>query len=52
MKTEKFDSFPEKDKKALLSLTKENYAIEDVEIKNPNNPAQLLNAKLITFKVY
>jgi NgoPII restriction endonuclease len=52
MKTEKFDSFPEKDKKKLLSLKKEKYAIEDVEIKNPNNPAQLLNAKLITFKVY
>jgi NgoPII restriction endonuclease len=52
MKTEKFNSFPEKDKKEILNLKKENYSIEDVEIKNPNNPAQLLNAKLITFKVY
>lgn len=52
MKTEKFDSFSEKDKNGLLGLKKENYAIQDVKIKNPNNPAQLLNAKLITFKVY
>jgi hypothetical protein len=52
MKTKKFNSFSKKDRNELLSLKKENYAIEDVEIKNPNNPAQLLNAKLITFKVY
>jgi hypothetical protein len=52
MKTEKFNSFSKKDRNELLGLKKENYAIEDVEIKNPNNPAQLLNAKLITYKVY
>lgn len=51
MKTEKFNSFPNTDKIALLNLKKENYSIEDAQIKNPNNPAQLLDCKLITFKV-
>jgi hypothetical protein len=51
MKTEKFNTFTEKDKNSLLNLKKENYDISDVKIKNPNNPAQLINAKLITFKI-
>ncbi len=51
MKTDKFNSFPTADKMALQNLKKENYSFEDVQIKNPNNPAQLLNCKLITFKV-
>jgi hypothetical protein len=51
MKTEKFNSFPTADKIALQNLTKANYSFEDTQIKNPNNPAQLLDCKLITFKV-
>jgi len=51
MKTEKFNSFPNADKTALQNLTKDNYFFEDTQIKNPNNPAQLLDCKLITFKV-
>lgn len=51
MKTEKFNSFPDDDKTALQSLTKTNYSFENTQIKNPNNPAQLLDCKLITFKV-
>lgn len=51
MKTEKFNSFPNADKIALQNLTKADYAFEDTQIKNPNNPAQLLDCKLITFKV-
>lgn len=51
MKTEKFNSFPTADKTALQNLTKANYSFEDTQIKNPNNPAQLLDCKLITFKV-
>ena len=36
----------------LIDLSKHNndLIIKDVKIKNPNNPAQLKNAKLITFK--
>ena len=51
MKTEKFNSFPTADKMALQNLTKANYSFEDTQIKSPNNPAQLLDCKLITFKV-
>lgn len=32
-----------------LCRTNNNLKIEDIRIKNPNNPAQLKNAKLITF---
>jgi NgoPII restriction endonuclease len=51
MKTEKFNSFPATDKVALQNLKRDNYSFEDTQIKNPNNPAQLLDCKLITFKV-
>lgn len=51
MKNEKFNSFPTADKTALQNLSKANYSFEDTQIKNPNNPAQLLDCKLITFKV-
>lgn len=45
----KYDSFPENDRNALENLAGENLTIEDVKIKSPNNPAQLLEAKLIKF---
>lgn len=51
MKTEKFNSFPTADKIALQNLAKANYSFEDIQIKNPNNSAKLLDCKLITFKV-
>ncbi len=51
MKTEKFESFPSEDKNFLLSYAASNYSIQDVKIKNPNNPSQRMDAKLITFKV-
>ena len=52
MKTEKFDSFSEEDKNALINLKKDNYSFENTKIKNPNNPAQLLDCTIITFKVF
>lgn len=49
--TEKYKSFPDEDRKNLENLENEveNFKIEDVEIKNPNNPAKLKKVKLITF---
>ena len=41
---EKFDNFPNKDKE---EITKVATRLEDVEVPNPNNPAKMLNAKLI-----
>ena len=33
----------------ITSLTAPGFSIQDVRIKNPDNPAQLINAKLITY---
>ena len=49
MKLEKYNSMPQVDKEILEQL--ENIDIHDIKIKNPNNPVQLIDAKLITFKV-
>lgn len=51
MQIDKFNSFPLADRKVLLELRKRNYSIQDVQIKNPNNPSKLLNCKLITYSV-
>jgi len=47
---EKYLSFPEKDRKNLESLTSDNFSIKDIKIKSPNNPAKLLEAKLVSFR--
>lgn len=49
MLTEKYNSFPESDRQAIENVTSDNFTISDIEIKSPNNPAKLLNAKLIKF---
>jgi hypothetical protein len=52
MKKEKFDSFPVQDKNDVLKIGTPNFKVADVEFKNPNNPAKLIEGKLITFKIY
>jgi hypothetical protein len=47
---EKYESFPEEDRKNLESLENERFSIIDIRIKSPNNPAKMLDAKLITMK--
>ena len=49
MKTEKFNSFAEHDRSALLNIQNNNFKISDVKIKNPNNPAKLIDAKFMEF---
>jgi len=49
MKLEQFNNMPQIDRDILEQL--ENVNIQDVKIKNPNNPIQLIDAKLLTFKV-
>ena len=46
----KYDSFPVHDRQAIESIQIDNFSIKDVSIKSPDNPAQLLNAKLISFR--
>jgi hypothetical protein len=51
MKIEKFNSFPETDKNYLINLKTKGYSIDAKKIKNPNNPAQLLDCIFITFTI-
>lgn len=46
---EKYQSFPEEDRKELEELNFSWFQIQDVQIRSPNNPAQLLEAKLISY---
>ena len=46
----KYDSFSVEDRKSIEAIQKENFSIKDVLIKSPDNPAKLLDAKLISFK--
>ncbi len=45
----KYDSFPVEDRKALENLKNTNFSISNINIKSPNNPANLLDAVLISF---
>lgn len=47
MKSAKFESFPDSDKQQLSSI--QGISVHYIKIKNPNNPVQLVDCKLITF---
>lgn len=49
MLKEKYISFPEKDRMALEAQMSPDLLITNIKIKSPNNPALLLEAKLIKF---
>lgn len=49
MKTEKFEQFPEEDRRGLYNLINDKFFIHDIQIKNPNNPAQLIPVKFMEF---
>lgn len=49
--TSKYNSFPNDSKNRIENLGNPNLTINDVKAKDPNNPANLLDAKLIVFKV-
>jgi len=49
MLADKYNSFPQEDRTALESISNQDFSITDIQIKSPNNPARLLNAKLIKF---
>ncbi len=44
---EKWNSFENLD--LITSINVNNFSIEDIKIKNPDNPAKLVNAKLISY---
>ena len=51
IKKDKYTSLPNEDKDTIESMDNINIKVKDVKIKNPNNPVQLLDAKLLVFKV-
>jgi hypothetical protein len=48
---EKYYSLPERDRDLLEKLAGDKLVIKDVKIKSPNNPANLLDAKIIRFRL-
>jgi len=51
MKKEKYNNFPEPDRKAIECIKDKSFSIIDVEIKDPDNPAKFMPAKLIQFSL-
>ncbi len=51
MNTEKYLSLPSADRLAIESFGSPNVTINDVKIKNPNNPVQLMDGVLLIFKI-
>lgn len=49
MKTEKFEQFSQEDKDSLYNLANDKFFIHDIQIRNPNNPAQLIPVKFMEF---
>lgn len=47
--TTKYDSFPTESKQKIESISNKKFTIENVEVKNPNNPAKLIDCKLIKY---
>lgn len=47
---EKYLSFPKEDRENIENLISSSFSIKDIKIKSPNNPAKLLDAKLLSFK--
>ena len=46
---DKWKTLDNRDSLKIVNVSKGTFSISDVEIKNPDNPARLKNAKLITF---
>lgn len=49
--TSKYDSFPTESKNKIETLENPKLTMQNVQVKDPNNPANLIEAKLIIFKL-
>lgn len=49
--TNKYNAFPTDSKNRIENLGNPNLSISNVQVKDPNNPANLMDAKLIIFKL-
>jgi hypothetical protein len=48
--TNKYNSYPTDSKNRIENLGNPNLSISDVQVKDPNNPANLIDGKLIVYK--
>ena len=51
MRDEKYDRFPKSDKDSIEAIKDKSFLISGVEIKDPNNPAKFIPAKLVQFSI-
>lgn len=51
MRTTKYDCFPKVDREAIEAIKNKSLLISDIEIKDPDNPAKFIPAKLIQFSM-
>jgi hypothetical protein len=51
MRETKYQSFSETDRKVIESISKDGFVNEIVEIRNPDNPANLIKARLIKYEI-
>lgn len=51
MRDTKYNTLPEIDRKTVESIKDKSFLISDVEIKDPDNPARFIPAKLIQFSL-
>ncbi|MCP4761910.1 MAG: NgoPII family restriction endonuclease [archaeon] len=49
--TEKYDNFPQESRLKIEGIELEGFELIDVEVKDPNNPANLIDCKLVNFCV-
>ncbi|MCB4747871.1 MAG: NgoPII family restriction endonuclease [Sulfurovum sp.] len=48
---DKYNALSQTDREHIETFNNDNFVIKDVKIKNPNNPIELIDAKLLVFKV-
>jgi len=48
---DKYDSFEESSKDRIEAIESNEFSINDIEVQNPNNPAQLIDCKIIRWLV-
>lgn len=51
MKKEKYESMPLEDRQIIENLNNQNVSVSNVRIKNPDNPIQLIDGKILLFKI-
>lgn len=52
MKEEKYLSFPSEMRTFVEAISHKGFTIKNVNIKSPDNPAQLIPAKMISYRIY